>query len=213
MKRNYNHNRITQIAKLFLLITMFLGLGLIVTSVLHLILPLMKISLFVLSFKGIKFIYISLLLISMAFFIQWLHESYLIVQSFCHNLSFASNWVVLCWLIPVFNCFLPYLILSEMYKESNRLLLDKQSHKRPGSGLWLVITWWIAWIGFNIVGYVFLRTYFTSDSSLNDLLQLLLWLAFLIGSFFFTLTTFSLLRMNSKIEKNLLIHKDVPLIE
>lgn len=94
----------------------------------------------------IYIIYAVAHVISIVFFIQWFRRAYYNLHQKIHYLNYKEGWAAGSWFIPIINLYRPYLIMRELFLETEEFL-----HKRnvPSIGkprqtgyIW----WWPCWL-------------------------------------------------------------------
>lgn len=73
-----------------------------------------------------------------------------------HQHRWTSMWVVVGWIIPFGNLVIPYAVMQDIWRGSDRTQPMVGLQKRPQSGL--VKAWWITYIGSNVLGLAAARS-------------------------------------------------------
>jgi hypothetical protein len=93
-------------------------------------------------------------LVAGVLFIAWMsqarHNADVITSR--HQHRYTNMWVFVGWLIPFANLFIPYVVMQDIWRGSDRTQPMVGLQKRPKSGL--VTAWWITYIGSNALGVV-----------------------------------------------------------
>ncbi|MFC3894655.1 DUF4328 domain-containing protein [Lentzea rhizosphaerae] len=87
-------------------------------------------------------------------FIAWMRQARLnsdVITS-RHQHRYTNMWIVVGWLIPFANLFIPYAVMQDIWRGSDRTQPMVGLQKRPKSGL--VTAWWITYISSNALGVV-----------------------------------------------------------
>lgn len=69
-----------------------------------------------------------------------------------HQHKWAPMWVILGWLIPIVNLFVPQAVMQDIWRASDRSQGTLALQLRPRSGL--VTAWWSCWIVSFVLAYV-----------------------------------------------------------
>jgi len=69
-----------------------------------------------------------------------------------HQHRYTNMWVYLGWFIPFGNLFIPFGVMQDIWRGSDRTQPMVGLQQRPKSGL--VTAWWICYIGSNALGLV-----------------------------------------------------------
>ncbi|MFD5831069.1 DUF4328 domain-containing protein [Lentzea sp. NPDC060358] len=69
-----------------------------------------------------------------------------------HQHRWTTMWVVVGWIIPFGNLVIPYAVMQDIWRGSDRTQPAVGLQQRPQSGL--VTGWWITYIGSNALGLV-----------------------------------------------------------
>ena len=116
-------------------------------------------------FKITLWITILLFIVKVMFFAAWNYKTLLNLRitSPWMKKSTAPYWAFLGWLIPGYNLFKPYMVFSEVYTESNYILLDKNIIQKDTDensdfnvGLW----WALLLIAVVLMSIVLNETFF-----------------------------------------------------
>lgn len=85
-------------------------------------------------------------------FIAWMRQARLnsdVITS-RHQHRYTNVWVVLGWVVPFANLFIPYAVMQDIWRGSDRTQPMVGLQKRPKSGL--VTAWWITYVCSNALG-------------------------------------------------------------
>lgn len=103
---------------------------------------------------GIKELLFALLIILMCIgviigafvmFIRWFYRAYSNLYEKTPDLKYKKRWVILCWLIPVINFYLPFLLIKNMYSNI-AILTDNAAAKENLEKLTTINIWWMLYI-------------------------------------------------------------------
>lgn len=87
-------------------------------------------------------------------FIAWMRQARLnsdVITS-RHQHRWTNMWVILGWVIPFGNLFIPFAVMQDIWRGSDRTRPMAGLQQRPQSGL--VTGWWITYIGSNVLGVI-----------------------------------------------------------
>jgi FtsH-binding integral membrane protein len=87
-------------------------------------------------------------------FIAWMRRARLNSDAITsrHQHRWTNMWVIVGWIIPFGNLFIPYAVMQDIWRGSDRTQPMVGLQKRPQSGL--VTGWWLTYIGSNALGLV-----------------------------------------------------------
>ena len=87
-------------------------------------------------------------------FIAWMRRARLNSDAITsrHQHRWTNMWVILGWFIPFGNLFIPYAVMQDIWRGSDRTQPMVGLRQRPQSGL--VTGWWITYIGSNVLGMI-----------------------------------------------------------
>ncbi|MEU3646707.1 DUF4328 domain-containing protein [Lentzea sp. NPDC034063] len=87
-------------------------------------------------------------------FIAWMRQARLNSDTITsrHQHRWTNMWVIVGWIIPFANLFIPYAVMQDIWRGSDRTQPMVGLQKRPQSGL--VTGWWITYIGSNALGVI-----------------------------------------------------------
>ncbi|MCP2246807.1 protein of unknown function (DUF4328) [Lentzea aerocolonigenes] len=85
-------------------------------------------------------------------FIAWMRQARLNADAITskHQHRYTNMWVVVGWIVPFANLFIPYAVMQDIWRGSDRTQPMVGLQKRPQSRL--VTAWWITFIGSNALG-------------------------------------------------------------
>jgi hypothetical protein len=78
-----------------------------------------------------------------AVFVGWLFRARLnaeIIRDYPHR--WGRSWLVLGWIIPLLNFWIPRQVVGDVWRASDSVGLDRRAGRRP----WLVYAWWVPWL-------------------------------------------------------------------
>jgi hypothetical protein len=108
-------------------------------------------------------LYMIAFIISAITFIQWFRRAYYNLQSRV-TLSTTDEWAAGSWFVPVYNLYKPYQMMVELYRETKKLLLEKELIRTSALGTGILGVWWTLWIINNIGGNISFRLYLRADT-------------------------------------------------
>jgi FtsH-binding integral membrane protein len=114
------------------------------------------------SSTAVDLISVYVQFVAAVLFIAWMHRARLnsdVITS-RHQHRYTNVWVVVGWIVPLANLFIPYAVMQDIWRGSDRTQPMVGLQKRPQSGL--VTAWWITYIGSNVLGVV------AGQSALDD---------------------------------------------
>ena len=87
-------------------------------------------------------------------FIAWMRRARLNSDAITsrHQHRWTNMWVILGWFIPFGNLFIPYAVMQDIWRGSDRTQPMVGLRQRPQSGL--VTGWCITYIGSNVLGVI-----------------------------------------------------------
>ncbi|MDR2971160.1 MAG: DUF4328 domain-containing protein [Bacteroidales bacterium] len=111
------------------------------------------------------YITILLFIIKILFFAAWNHKGLrnLRITSIWMKKSTSPYWAYLGWIIPIYNFVKPFSVFSEVYNETNYILLDKniiQKGKDTNSDFNLGLWWGLLLISTVLMSFVLNATFF-----------------------------------------------------
>ncbi|MDX8037280.1 DUF4328 domain-containing protein [Lentzea sp. BCCO 10_0856] len=87
-------------------------------------------------------------------FVVWMSQARLnadVITS-THQARYTNMWVFVGWIIPLANLFIPYAVMQDIWRGSDRTRPMAGLKQRPASGL--VKAWWLCYIGSNLISTV-----------------------------------------------------------
>jgi hypothetical protein len=103
-------------------------------------------------YASVHILGVAMTLVSAIFFIMWFRRAYYNLHQLTSGLQYSEGWAAGAWFVPIFNWFAPYQIASDLFKETEGLLLSKEliesNPKRHKVKAW----WWGLWIAGSIIG-------------------------------------------------------------
>lgn len=114
--------------------------------------------------------------------VKWLNACYRYAKEAIGATGFANEkWTASAWVIPIFNLFKPYQVISEIYKAGSQNYAGTDGWKKKnGSGA--ILTWWIFWAITHFVVWIVskqvFRRSFKSDLTIPqiiDMVEFSLW--------------------------------------
>ena len=92
----------------------------------------------------IRILYSLAFIVSAVTFIRWFRRAYFNLHLLKKGLYQTEGWAAGAWFVPILNFFVPYKIMKELYKESNKLLINNNQLEQLKLGT--VGWWWTLWI-------------------------------------------------------------------
>ncbi|GLY49635.1 DUF4328 domain-containing protein [Lentzea sp. NBRC 102530] len=91
-------------------------------------------------------------------FVVWMNQARFNADTITskHQARWTNMWVFVGWIIPVANLFIPYAVMQDVWRGSDRTQPMVGLRQRPLSGL--VRAWWLCWIGSNVLATVSWRS-------------------------------------------------------
>jgi len=114
-------------------------------------------------------IYLLVYFVSGIVFIQWFRRAYYNLHFRVKRCDFSEGWAAGCWFVPIVNLFRPVAIMDELWKKTNKLIKEKDSHYIVKSGSFIMVSWWALWIISGFVGRYVARSAFKGET-LEDLI-------------------------------------------
>lgn len=83
-------------------------------------------------------------------FIMWFWKAYGNLQKMGSWMLDARGWTIGCWFVPLFNVYLPYMHMRQMFDAVNALLVEKDELSLHRVSTRIVGTWWgiLLFVGF-----------------------------------------------------------------
>ncbi|WP_330273492.1 DUF4328 domain-containing protein [Lentzea sp. NBC_00516] len=87
-------------------------------------------------------------------FVVWMNQARLNADAITskHQARYTNMWVFVGWIIPFANLFIPYAVMQDIWRGSDRSRPMTGLKQRPQSGL--VTAWWLCYIGSNVISAV-----------------------------------------------------------
>lgn len=87
-------------------------------------------------------------------FVVWMSQARLNSDAITstHQHRFTNMWVFVGWIIPIANLFIPYAVMQDIWRGSDRSQPTTELRKRPRSGL--VTAWWSCFVAGNLAASV-----------------------------------------------------------
>ncbi len=110
----------------------------------------------------IGFVQIGLLILTAVFFCIWIYRASANLRSFgIRGLNYTPGWAVGWFFVPFANYIMPYKVTKEIWQASEPTVDQWQTVNPPP----LLLSWWIFWIGSNIVGYISFRIIIDAETA------------------------------------------------
>ena len=81
-------------------------------------------------------------------FILWFYRAYVNLERLEVKLKYASSWAILGWILPLANLFIPFQIMQEISKKTQKAA--KGVHLDNSA---MIFLWWILFVGLTIYQY------------------------------------------------------------
>jgi len=107
-------------------------------------------------------------IISAITFIQWFRRAYYNLHLRAELLSYTEGWAAGSWFVPIVNLIRPYRIMTELYEETNELLVKKVEGSNQYLSTTFLSWWWGLWILNNFIGQ-FIFKYSIKAESIEEL--------------------------------------------
>ncbi len=109
--------------------------------------------------------------------VKWLNACYLYAKEAIGASGFKNeSWTATGWIIPIFNLFKPYQIVTEIYKAGAQTYSTSEGWKKAG-GSGLLLSWWIFWAITHFIGWIagkqLLRSSLQEDMTLQQSIHLI----------------------------------------
>jgi len=86
--------------------------------------------------------------------VKWLNSCYNFAKGSLGATGFKNEgWTTFGWIIPIFNFFKPYQIISEIYRTGAPNYTESDGWKKE-NGSALLLTWWIFWVVTHFIGTI-----------------------------------------------------------
>ncbi|MBA3971159.1 MAG: DUF4328 domain-containing protein [Bacteroidetes bacterium] len=100
----------------------------------------------------IAIIQVLLILGTIITFVMWFHRAYKNLHRVsAPNLQYTSGWAAGSWFVPFLNLGRPYLIMKEIWNETQNFILPKDGFSRSSSTQ-IIGWWWAFWLFSSILG-------------------------------------------------------------
>lgn len=84
-------------------------------------------------------------------FISWYRRAYFNLHSLTKGLQLSEGWASGAWFVPIYNLWAPFNIGQDLFKHSERLLINGGLTKHKESRLQTLGLWWAFWIGAIVI--------------------------------------------------------------
>ena len=105
-------------------------------------------------------------IVSTVTFIMWFRRAYYNIGLRVNNLLYRDGWAAGSWFIPVINFYMPFQIMKDLYKQTEKYMTF--SMKEPYKGNLktnYVNLWWTLWIISGLVNYFSIRISWNIESA------------------------------------------------
>lgn len=158
--------------------------------------------------RVIAFSNLTIIILSMVFFIMWFRRAYYNLHQLPgHNGRYSEGWAAGSWFVPVISLWWPYQIMADIWKGIQHALRERLGE--PGSAA--LVGWWWALL---IITSVFNRAVFAFFSESGGIERFLFATKMdIIGEMISIpaiLITIALIQRTNYFEKELLIHIETP---
>lgn len=97
-------------------------------------------------------------------YIRWFRRAYYNLHQLPINVNHDEGWAAGAWFVPILNLFRPYQIMSELYRETRKILRPKDAQYKYVSAESTVGWWWGLWVVWSVMGNFEARISFRADS-------------------------------------------------
>jgi len=119
---------------------------------------------------AISILFLAGYIFSTVTFIKWFRRAYANLHLRVNYLNHSEGWAAGCWFVPILNLYRPIQIMSELYKETDELLLKKKIISKSKYNATYITLWWILWILSGLVGNIFVH-FSNSGNSIEALMS------------------------------------------
>lgn len=109
-------------------------------------------------------VYLAVFITSGVLFICWFRRAYYNLHLRTAYLKHTEGWAAGAWFTPIISLFRPYEIMKELYRETNRILAEKNPDYTEKQNGTVMAWWWALWIISSFVGNFVLRTSINTES-------------------------------------------------
>lgn len=107
--------------------------------------------------KTITILFIIANVLCVVTFILWFRRAYYNLHQKVTTLAAPESWAAFSWFIPIVCLVRPYKIMTEMYRETRQLLVERDIYFRGDLSTGYVGAWWTLWILNGAFGVYMLR--------------------------------------------------------
>jgi len=97
-------------------------------------------------------LYLVVYLFSVITFIKWFRRAYANLHLRVKILNKTEGWAAGSWFVPIVNLYQPVQIMSELYNETDELLVKKKIIPERKLATNYIALWWILWILSSLIG-------------------------------------------------------------
>jgi len=119
---------------------------------------------------AITLLFLIAYIISAVTFIKWFRRAYANLHLRVKVLDHSEGWAAGAWFVPIVNLYRPIQIMSELYNESDELLVKKKIIPERSLKTTYITFWWILWIVSGLISNIFFR-FTNNDNTIEDLLS------------------------------------------
>lgn len=112
--------------------------------------------------------YVLLIVLTSVAYLMWLHRAYRNLPALgARGLKHSPRSAVLWWVCPVAHIFMPYLVVSEVWRASNPESYRHPHGWRHAPTSWALAFWWAAWLAIQTAPRFVTMLYRSAESTLD----------------------------------------------
>lgn len=98
-------------------------------------------------------------IVSITTFIMWFRRAYYNIGLRVNDLLYGNGWAAGSWFIPVINLYMPFQIMKDLYKQTEKYMTFCMKEPYKGNlKTNYVNLWWTLWIISGLINYFSIRT-------------------------------------------------------
>lgn len=141
-------------------------------------------------------------------FIQWFRRAYYNLHTVSNTLVYEEKWAAISWFIPFFNLYGPYVIMKELFEETNYFLAKKDNNFVINHQQSIIGLWWGLWVIIGFISQMAIRITFSSVEIDNLIISTQLILLEIILSIPTALLAINLIKKYNVLENQLWAYRD-----
>jgi hypothetical protein len=98
-------------------------------------------------------------------FMQWFRRAYYNLHQKVNSLAYTDRWAVAGWFVPVINLYRPFVIMKELYVETERILEQEYFIKFKRFNIRVLFLWWIVYSICTLIGWATIYYIFNLENS------------------------------------------------